>query len=182
MHPQPHTTATPPTNKKAKMADQQQAAEPIQCAAGCGFFGNPVTENFCSKCYRDRRQQQDQPQTQAPAAMVGLDQLEKDLAQAQSPAKVAVASPAPAPTEETEDAVSSAKAVAASPKKKKKSRCHVCKTKLGMLGFECKCSGLFCSKHRHADQHECSFDFASHDREQLRKLNPAVVTAKLQEI
>ena len=43
--------------------------------------------------------------------------------------------------------------------KKKKNRCGVCKKKLGLTGFTCRCSGLFCSIHRYSDKHECKFDY-----------------------
>ena len=44
-------------------------------------------------------------------------------------------------------------------KKKKKNRCLVCNKKVGLLGFSCKCEGLYCAVHRHAEQHNCSYDF-----------------------
>lgn len=43
--------------------------------------------------------------------------------------------------------------------KKKKNRCGVCKKKVGLTGFTCRCSGLFCSIHRYSDKHECKFDY-----------------------
>ena len=50
---------------------------------------------------------------------------------------------------------------------------------LSSAGFECRCEGLFCSKHRFADQHECNFDFKTHDREVLAAANPTVAPPKL---
>ena len=43
--------------------------------------------------------------------------------------------------------------------KKKKNRCGVCKKKVGLTGFTCRCGGLFCSIHRYSDKHECKFDY-----------------------
>ena len=44
-------------------------------------------------------------------------------------------------------------------KKKKTNRCKICNKRVGLLGFTCKCDGLFCAQHRHAEQHNCQFDF-----------------------
>merc|ERR1712193_322954 len=66
-----------------------------------------------------------------------------------------------------------------SKKKKKKNRCQVCNTKLGMMSFDCRCEGLFCAKHRLPDDHECTFDFKSFDREKIAKANQAMTPEKL---
>lgn len=63
-----------------------------------------------------------------------------------------------------------------------KSRCWNCKKKVGLTGFECRCGFTFCGSHRHADQHACSFDFKSHDRAVLDKLNPKVQAAKVDKL
>ena len=34
-------------------------------------------------------------------------------------------------------------------------RCVICQKKVGILGFECKCLGLFCEKHRMMESHQC---------------------------
>jgi predicted nucleic acid binding AN1-type Zn finger protein len=45
-------------------------------------------------------------------------------------------------------------------KKVKKNRCIICNKKIGLLGFECKCSPniKFCAEHRLPENHGCTFD------------------------
>lgn len=47
--------------------------------------------------------------------------------------------------------------------KVKKNRCIICNKKVGLLGFECKCSPnmKFCSEHRLPENHDCTFDHKS---------------------
>ncbi|CAG0895754.1 unnamed protein product [Darwinula stevensoni] len=69
-----------------------------------------------------------------------------------------------------------------SPEKKKKNRCGICKKKIGLTGFGCRCSGMFCALHRYSDKHNCSFDYKTHGAEEIRKNNPVVVGEKIQQI
>lgn len=67
-------------------------------------------------------------------------------------------------------------------KKPKKNRCHTCRKKVGLTGFQCRCGGLYCSLHRYSDKHQCSFDYKEHGQEQIRKNNPIIVGSKIQKI
>lgn len=33
----------------------QNNSQPVYCANNCGFFGNPMFQNMCSKCFRDQQ-------------------------------------------------------------------------------------------------------------------------------
>ncbi|XP_055948014.1 AN1-type zinc finger protein 6-like [Argiope bruennichi] len=66
--------------------------------------------------------------------------------------------------------------------KKKKNRCHVCKKKVGLTGFPCRCSGLFCSVHRYSNEHNCTFDYKQLGAQEIRKNNPLVVGEKVKKI
>jgi hypothetical protein len=66
--------------------------------------------------------------------------------------------------------------------KKGRKRCRECNKKVGLLGFACKCEGLFCSIHRYSDKHGCDYDYKSPGAEQIRKSNPTVVAEKVKKI
>lgn len=38
-------------------------------------------------------------------------------------------------------------------------KCWHCEKKVGILQVVCKCSYVYCSKHRHAEAHDCTFDY-----------------------
>lgn len=67
---------------------------------------------------------------------------------------------------------------------KTKHRCHVCNKKVGLLGFECKCTpdAVFCSVHRYFYEHGCTLNVHEAYKDTLRKQNVVVKAAKLQTV
>ena len=60
-----------------------------------------------------------------------------------------------------------------------KVKCNKCNKKIGLISFECKCKGTFCSLHRHIESHNCIFDFKTEQLEKLIKDNPKIVAQKI---
>ena len=86
------------------------------------------------------------------------------------------AAAAPVPMEEEEPPVPERPAQA------NRNRCFSCSKKVGLLGFECRCGYVYCSSHRHANDHKCTFDYAAMDRERLAKANPTIAADKVQKL
>jgi len=38
-------------------------------------------------------------------------------------------------------------------------KCWSCTKRVGILKVACKCSYVFCMKHKHAESHNCTFDY-----------------------
>ncbi|OIT34017.1 PREDICTED: zinc finger A20 and AN1 domain-containing stress-associated protein 4-like [Nicotiana attenuata] len=139
----------------------------ILCANNCGFFGSSTTQNFCSKCYHEiyLAQQSQQkpidslfpPQLSVPAASSSVVVLPEPLKLEKKPADVV--EPAMQPN-----------------------RCSVCRKKVGLTGFKCRCGTTFCGTHRYPEIHGCTFDFKSMGREAIAKANPLVKAEKLEKI
>lgn len=167
------------------------------------FFGSAATANMCSKCYKATHAPASPPMTAASAPVTSVPAPALTPAAAPTPPQdrgatgaspaVAVATPgrgdgAGGSKLEEDVVMATPNSVVDTPmtkknkKKKKKSsrkRCHHCKTRVGLTGFECRCSFVFCDKHRYADVHSCTYDYAADHRNLLQKANPKVVAAKL---
>ncbi|XP_074547190.1 AN1-type zinc finger protein 5-like [Halichoeres trimaculatus] len=68
------------------------------------------------------------------------------------------------------------------PQKPKKNRCFMCRKKVGLTGFDCRCGNLFCGIHRYSDKHNCPYDYKAEAADKIRKENPVVVADKIQRI
>ncbi|GFP93064.1 zinc finger a20 and an1 domain-containing stress-associated protein 8 [Phtheirospermum japonicum] len=134
--------------------------------------------NMCSKCYKDMTLKQEQ----AKAAASSIEDIVNGL-RGPPPRRSPLLSrmgplgrlklDAPKPTEVVE------------PKTAKvggPSRCTTCKKQVGLTGFKCRCSDLFCGSHRYSDKHDCTFDYRTAGHEAIAKANPVVKAEKLDKI
>ena len=48
-------------------------------------------------------------------------------------------------------------------------RCAQCNKKAGLTAIECKCGNKYCSKHRYAEEHACSYDYKGNGRKELEE-------------
>jgi predicted nucleic acid binding AN1-type Zn finger protein len=69
-------------------------------------------------------------------------------------------------------------------KQKSKKRCNydTCKTKLGLIPFECRCLMNYCPEHRLPENHQCSFDYKNFGKSLIEKNNQKVIGEKIQKI
>uniref|UniRef100_A0A673WAT8 Zinc finger, AN1-type domain 5a n=1 Tax=Salmo trutta TaxID=8032 RepID=A0A673WAT8_SALTR len=66
--------------------------------------------------------------------------------------------------------------------KPKKNKCFMCRKRVGLTGFDCRCGNLFCGVHRYSDKHNCPYDYKAEAAAKIRKENPVVVADKIQRI
>ena len=61
--------------------------------------------------------------------------------------------------------------------------CHLCHKQISTLfyGFlgHCKCENVYCFQHKYPEDHKCTHDYKSEQKEKLEKLLPVIVVDKV---
>lgn len=151
---------------------------------GCQFYGSVLNAGYCSGCVPEKITSspsnsralgsQLPTRTVRPTTARKRRSRSKSVEQTQDSKQPELSSPstsaAPHPAEQE------------SGKKRKVNRCGVCSKNVGLLGFDCRCGGLFCSLHRGDNNHDCQFDYKTLQRAELVEKNPKIVSDKVTKI
>ncbi|KAK7858884.1 zinc finger A20 and AN1 domain-containing stress-associated protein 6 [Quercus suber] len=160
------------------------------CVNNCGFFGSPATMNLCAKCYTDIHLQEQHHASSKSSIEIALSSSAASSSPSSSNSLTESLPPLPPPAltlpevklqlppPASADVAAKSDVAAAS----KPNRCLVCRKRVGLTGFKCRCGTTFCGVHRYPEKHACTFDFKAVGREEIARANPIIKAEKLRKI
>lgn len=140
---------------------------------------NPITENCCSKCYRDYKKGGNANVHTSPTQQQNnISPVSNTSPVLPSPTNSLSTPPLSLHTSQEINNINQNKIETvgegingedsnAKKVQKDTTRCFSCKKKVGLLGFKCRCNFIFCSGHRHAGDHNCEFDYKAMQKSQI---------------
>ncbi|CAO3647604.1 unnamed protein product [Cunninghamella blakesleeana] len=156
---------------------------PQLCTAGCGFYGNEIYNNMCSKCFKEKNKKSAPANDTSTESKLVLDDnksntavKDQDTIVSSSPALTSspqsnvIPSPSANDNSEANTPTSSDK-----PIQPNKGKCFKCRIKVPLAKQtinKCKCEYVFCDRHRQPEDHECEVDYAKIGRDLLARNNP----------
>ena len=63
-----------------------------------------------------------------------------------------------------------------------KNKCFECNKRLGLYAIRCKCGNLFCSMHRYAEKHICTYNYKEMYKKELKNNNNLIISEKISKI
>jgi hypothetical protein len=176
-----------------------EATQPALCKANCGFFGAADKQGYCSVCFKKEVEKQDKKEpdlkpvpkdntrlssTESSSSSSSDQKVTDAMADLMKPnngesqpeattTDLNTTDPSTSGTGQDEDTP---------PAKKAKKRCGVCKKRLGLTGFECRCGYFYCGIHRYSDKHDCPFDYKKTGRAELSAANPICAGEKIKKL
>jgi len=182
------------------MSSQGKSQYSTACAGGCGFFGNPAMQNYCSICFKrfvpnaeillnqnKQNIKEIQPIIETTNNNNNNNNNNNDNANNNNNENIDNNSDNNSNNNSSIENIKNEDNInnndSPQEKKRKKVRCQKCNKKLALAQqFGCKCGNMFCSMHRFADCHDCTFDYQKIQQEKLESLNPVVAPFKVQQI
>ncbi|KAK6240229.1 hypothetical protein QUC31_005698 [Theobroma cacao] len=164
--------------------NQRGCQAPKLCANNCGFFGTAATMNLCSKCHKDLvMKQQGDKLASSPNGSI----LDGSPGNNHEPVSVAVdpqstSVKSTAITAQANSASISMNIGREEEVKRGPNKCSICRKRVGLTGFTCRCGDLFCAVHRYSDKHDCPYDYHCAARDAIAKANPVLKANKLDKI
>ncbi|KAJ4705186.1 Zinc finger A20 and AN1 domain stress-associated protein [Melia azedarach] len=140
--------------------------------------------NLCSKCYGDlylKEQQQASIKSSVENSLSASPSSTSTPFVGSLPDPLSLTQPDVAGKKEADVAVAAEQQQQQQPQMQP-NRCSVCRKRIGLTGFKCRCGTSFCGTHRYPEKHGCTFDFKKFGREEIARANPLIKAEKLEKI